>query len=129
MPRALSGSTSIRSIFPERSDAVAEVEAALELRRGAVRAERDLELARLERRLALRLEPDEPLEVAQEGQLELAPLQLAHLEPDAAQRLAQALAHEPHGILDLVRLDPLAPECLREPGEELVQRVVGDRAA
>ena len=55
----------MRSIFPERWN-VLEVEAALELGRRALRAERDLEPARDERQLGLGLGADERLQVAPE---------------------------------------------------------------
>src|SRR4030095_15752716 len=55
--------------LPGEDDAVAELEPALQLGRRALETERDLELTRLERRLALGLDANEPLEVAREGQL------------------------------------------------------------
>ena len=70
------------------------------------------------------------LEVAPEALLELAALEVGELEPDAAlDRLGQALAEEDERVVEPLRVDPLDAEPLRQPGEELVERLVGDRAA
>ena len=86
----------MRSIFPERWK-VSEIEAALQLGRRALGAERDLEPARDEPQLRLGLGANERLEVAPEPLVELAALEVGQLEPrlrPAGDRLGQALAQE-----------------------------------
>ena len=68
-----------------------QVEPALELRRGPLGPERDLELARHELKLRRRFVPDELLQVAQQALLELTSLELGQLHPDAVHRLGEAL--------------------------------------
>src|SRR5919109_1464227 len=66
-----------------------EIEAALELGRRPLRAERDLEFARDERRLRCRLGADEVLEVALESAHELAALEIGELLSDPAEGIVQ----------------------------------------
>src|SRR5205823_13649334 len=63
-----------------REEEAAEVEAALQLRRRAFRAERDLEPARNQPCLGLDLRTDELLEIAPEPLLELVTLQVGEVE-------------------------------------------------
>ena len=66
-----------------QEEPVAELEAALQLGRGAVGAEPDLEAPRQEAELRLGLRPHEPLEVAPQALAQLGRLDLAQLEPHA----------------------------------------------
>src|SRR5215210_5821310 len=80
-----------------------EVEPPLQLGRRALGAERDLELARHERRRRLGLAADELLEVAREALLELAPLEVGHVDADVClERVAQALAQEDERVLEVL---------------------------
>ena len=105
----------------------AEIEAAAGR---ALGAERDLEVLRHERQLRLGLGLQELDQVAPEPERELAPLEVGKVDADAArERLVEALAHEADRVVQVVRRDPLDAERLRQARVELVQRVVGDRAA
>ena len=128
IPRALYGSTSMRSIFPDSVDP-AEVDSALQLLRRALRAERDLEPPGHERQRLLRFGADERLEVAPQRLVELAALHVGHVHAHARERIVEAGAHEAHRVLHALRLDPIGAELLRQPGEEAVQRRVRDAAA
>ena len=128
MPRALNGSTSIRSIFPARRE-VAQVEAALKLRRRALGAERDLEAPRHERALVLGLGSNERLEVAPELPHELAPLELGEFLPHPGHRLLETAVDEAHGVVDVPRLDALRAQLLRKPRVEAVEHRVRERSA
>ena len=91
--------------LPGEREAV-DLEPALELGRRAVGAERDLELARDEAERRLGLLAHEVLQVAPEALLELAPLEVAELDPDAAlDRLGQALAEELERLVEPLRVD------------------------
>ena len=68
------------------------------------------------------------LEVAQQALLELAPLQVGQLHPDARHRLAEALAHVLERVVELLSPELLDAEPLRDACEELVQRAVRDLA-
>jgi hypothetical protein len=84
----------------------AELEAALELYRGRARPEADLEPTRDEREAELELLLDEVLEIAREGLLELEPLEVGEVEPDAAgDRLGEAFAQEDECVVQAVGLD------------------------
>src|SRR5207302_1261593 len=100
----------------------------LQLGRRALGAERDLELPRDERQLRLGFLAHEVLEIAPEALLELAPLQIAELDPDAAlDRLGQALAEKCERVVEPVLVDPLRAEPLGQSGEELEEGLVRDR--
>ena len=88
-----------------RDREAAELEPALQLGRGALGAERDLEAARHERRLRLGLAPDQLLEVAREALLELVALQLGQVEAHVrGERVGQALAQEDERVLERLGL-------------------------
>src|SRR5581483_8820870 len=109
-----------------------EVEPSLQLRRGSLRPERDLEAPRDERQRRLRLRPDDGLEVAPQPLLELAALEVGQLEPGlrpARDRIRQALAQEVERLVELLRRHALAAQPLRQAGEEPEQRLVRDRPA
>src|SRR5581483_2414220 len=114
--------------LPREREPAAEVEAALQLRCGALRAERDLEPPRDERQLRLALCADDRLEVAPERLVELARLHLRHVHAHALQRLLEARAHEPDRVLHDAFLEVLDAELLRQAREELEERAVRDRA-
>src|SRR5690242_19677840 len=83
---------------------VPEREAALQLRRGAVRAEGDLELARDEGQVRLGLVADEALEIGEKRVPELRALERGQLEPHAGlEGLVQATAQETERGLDVLR--------------------------
>ena len=85
----------MRSILPLRWRPSPSCEAALQLGRRAVGAERDLEPPRHEPSGDARLVADEALEVAPEALVELGLLEIAELEPHAAaQRVVEAAAQE-----------------------------------
>ena len=74
---------------------VAEAQTALQLRRGAIGAERHLEAARDELQRRGGLVANESLEVAEEALVELGLLQVGEVEPNAAaQRVVQAAPQE-----------------------------------
>src|SRR5919108_2959626 len=107
-----------------------DLQAALELGGGTLRAERDLEAARDQSEGRVGLLSDEVLEVAPEALLELPPLQLAELDPDAAlDRRGQALAEKREALLQALGVDALDAESLRQPREELEESLMGDGAA
>src|ERR687891_490533 len=106
----------------------AEVEPALELGRGALGAEGDLEAARDERRLRLGLGADEALEVAAEPAVQLAPVELRELLADSVERIVQAPTEEADGVLDVAGLHALRAELLRKAAEEPAQSGVRERA-
>src|SRR5262249_43673285 len=109
---------------------VAELEPALQLRRRALRAKRNLEAVRHERRLRLGLAPDELLQVAREALAKLVALELRDVEADAGlQRVGQALAQEEKRVLERLRLHAVGARALRQALEERVQRLVRDLAA
>ena len=115
--------------LPGERQAVSQVEAALQLGRGALATERDLEAAGNEPQLACALLVHRRLEIAPQRLVELAGLHLGHLHPDALQRLVEAGAHEAHRtVLDAV-VQLLDAELLGQPREELEERAVRDRAA
>ena len=108
----------------------AELEAALELDRGRARPEPDLEAARHEREAELELLLHEVLEVARKVLLELEPLEVGDVEPDAAgDRLDQAFAQEDEGLVQAVGLDSVRSEALRQPAVKAVERLVRNAAA
>src|SRR5947209_7425825 len=115
--------------LPGERDPVAEAEAALQFRCRAFAAECDLEPPRHELSLAAGLLVHERLEVAPERLIELARLHLGHLHPHAAECLAEARAHQSHGVVLDTLVEFLDAELLREAREELEQRAVGDGAA
>ncbi len=85
--------------LPGQRHPVAEIEPALQLLRGALAAEQDLEAARDELQRRLRLLVDDRLEVAPQRLVELARLHLGHLHPHALDRLVEAGAHQPRRIV------------------------------
>ena len=119
----------MRSIFPESVSPSPRSRPALQLGRRALAAEQHLEAARHERQLRLALRADDRLEVAPERLVELARLHLGHVHAHALQRLVEARAHQPHGVFDDALVELLDAELLRQAREELVERVVRDRAA
>src|SRR5437764_806207 len=76
---------------------------ALQLRRCALAAEGDLEPPRHELPFAAGLLVHERLEIAPKRLVELKRLHLGHLHAHAAERLAEASAHQAHGVV----LDPV----------------------
>ena len=106
-----------------------ELETALQLRRRPLVPERDLEPARHEREAGLALLLDDRLEVAPQRLVELAQLHLGELHPHAADRLVEALPHQPLRVVDVARLELLDAELRRHAREEAVQRRVRHRAA
>ena len=87
-----------------QEEVVAERQAALQLGRRAVGAERDLEAPRQKLQRRRGLVAHEPFEIAPEALVELGLLQLGELEPDAAaQRVVEAAAQEADGRLDVLR--------------------------
>ena len=94
---------------------VAEVQAALQLGRRAVGAERDLEPPRHELQRRCGLVADEALEIAEEALVELGLLQVGEVEPDAAaQRVVEAAPEEADRLLDVLRGHAVVPELLRQ---------------
>ena len=78
-----------------RDREAAEVDAALELRRGPLAAEGHLEAPRDERQPARGVLPDEVLEVPGKRALELEQVDLGEVDPDLARdRLREAFAEE-----------------------------------
>ena len=115
--------------LPGQREAV-DPEPALELWRRPLGAERDLELARDETERRLGFFADEVLQVAPHALFELAPLEVAELDPDAAlDRLRQALAQELERLVEPLRIDTLGADALRQAGVELEQGLVRDRPA
>ena len=106
----------------------AQVEPALQLGRGALGAERDLEAPRQERAVALRLGVHEGLQVTEQAVLELAPLQPGHLHPDAGEGVAETAPHEREGRVEVRGLDAVGADLLRQAGEEPEERLVRDPA-
>src|SRR5215212_4398582 len=79
----------------------AEVEARLELGCRALGSEQHLEAARSERQVELRLLAHEVLEVTPQALLELAPVEIGQLEPEATlERVVEALVQEFDGLLE-----------------------------
>src|SRR3990170_688844 len=99
MPRALYGSRSIRSIFPDST-------------------------APSRSRPRCSSVADELLEIAPEPLRELAPLQLGQLQPDALERAGEAVAHEGERGVEVLGRHALAADLLRQAREEAVQRRV-----
>src|SRR5262249_13389353 len=96
-------------------EAAGEVEAALQLQRGALQAQRDLEAAGDELERRPRRVAGDVLDVARERLRELAALERGQVEPDAAaERVVEAAARPAHGLLDPLGLDPVATHLLRE---------------
>src|SRR5581483_10501558 len=92
----------------------AEVEAAAGR---ALGAERDLEVARDERQLRLRLGLDELAQVAAQSEVELAALELREVDPDAAgERLVDARVEEAERVREVLRGDALRADRLRQAG-------------
>ena len=83
MPRALNGSMSIRSIFPESRRPSSELEPALELRRRPLGAECDLEAARFERDLRHGLVTNEGFEVHEQRLAKLGLLEWREIEANS----------------------------------------------
>src|SRR5437764_664882 len=107
----------------------AEIETALELLGRALRAERNLEPPRHQLQLRGGLVPEERLEVAEQPLLELLPLQVGQLHPDASHRLGEALAQELERVVELFGPELFDAEPLRDAGEELVQGAMSDLTA
>src|SRR4051794_24301107 len=107
-------------------EAVAEIEPA---ERRALAAERDLEPPRHELELRHGLRADERLEIAPESLVELLPLELRQLHAHAVHRRVEAAPKERQRAVELRLVQLLHAELLRDAAEELVQRVVCDRAA
>ena len=78
--------------LPGESQPLGELEAALQLGCGALRAEEHLEAARNERRLRSGVLADECFEIAPQPVLELTLLQLGELHADAVDRLLETAA-------------------------------------
>src|SRR5205823_12591569 len=115
--------------LPGEREPGAELEAALQLRRRPVAAERDLEPARDEGQAGLALLFDDRLEVAPQRLIELAQLHVRELHPHAAECLVEALPHQPLRIVNVAGLELLDPELRRYAREEAGQRRARHRAA
>src|SRR5439155_9336887 len=107
----------------------AEIETALELLWRALGAEGNLEPPRHELQLGGGFVSHERLEIAQQALLELAPLQVGQLHPDARHRLRKTFTEELERLVEVVRPELLDAEAFRDASEELVQRAVRDLAA
>jgi len=95
------------------------------------RAERHLEMTWDERRGRRRLVADELLQIALQPLLELAPVEVARLDPEARlDRVGDAFPHQGYRRLD-VRLGHAvgARDRTREPDVEALQRGMQNRAA
>src|SRR5439155_3779548 len=85
--------------------------------------------ARDERELRRGVLAYERLEVAPQPVLELAALQRLQLHPHSAQRFVEAAAEECDRVVEVVRVDTLDAELLRETRVEAEERLMRDAAA
>src|SRR5439155_880079 len=106
-------------------EAVPEREAALQLGRRSLRAERDLELTRDELHLRFGFVADEALEVGEERLAQLGSLQRLQVEPHTGlERGVETSAHEVKRSTDVFGSHPLGVELPREHGVEAAERRV-----
>src|SRR5205807_9443539 len=111
-----------------KRDTRLELETALQLRRRALRSERDFELTRYELRLRGGVLAHERLEVTPQPASKLALLQWRQLHANTAECPVETCAQERDRLLDAIGFETLGTELLRKTGIEAKERLVRDRA-